>query len=77
MKKLKWKPTQGLIARVGDMTAADPYSDLMFYSVYQGIELTTFFWYRTLPGEEVRATKCSSIKDGIKQAEVDFKERHK
>ena len=74
MKKLEWQQTFGLIARMGDMTAKIPGYSPSYYSVYQGVELTKFYWYHEHGQFKPIVTECLSIEDGMKQVEAHYKE---
>ena len=78
MKKLKWGPGLGLIAKLGDKRAEVPDRFDQFYSVYRGtIEIEKFYWYRSVLNGIPEVHECSSIKEGMKQVEADYKKRNK
>jgi len=75
-KRLVWRDAKMVISQPGDKKADDPNFMHIFYSVYRGVEEGTFFWYRSKLSGMPNVAVCSSIEDGVKQAEKDFKERY-
>ena len=77
MKKLKWKSSIGISAHAGDMMAHISGMRTHFYSVYQGIQLDKFYWFLECGQFKADVHECSSIEDGMKQAETHYREKHK
>ena len=78
LKKLKWKSASGISAKVSDRMARVPGHHPSYYSVYQGTaDLSKFYWYNECGKFQADVHDCSSIEDGIKQAEIHYKEKYK
>ena len=70
--KLVWEKALGLVAKVSDVRACVNKEKHWYYHVYQGVELTKFYWWLSLTSGRPNVNECSSIKEGKQLAEADY-----
>ncbi len=76
---LIWEASEGAGDLKGDVKARDPQNNERYYSVYQAVLRYNGAWwyYGAHTVEDPTIHGCSSIDEGMRQAEAAFRDRYK
>lgn len=74
LKQLVWEPEIGSVAKTPDVRALiiNQAGTKFYYHVYQGVELTKFFWWFATTSGAPNVKECSSIEEGQELAQADY-----